>query len=97
MRPLDELKDIAMNYDWKKFLDGDDFREMVKEIERLRAREKGRLRAAVRDWKERIGRLDMLAEEIRNTPGAEYLILPGTWAARALTNLIHAMDQTLRD
>lgn len=43
MKPLEDLKQIAQSDDWQKFLNGDDFREMVEEIARLRDREKGQL------------------------------------------------------
>jgi hypothetical protein len=96
-RPLEDLREIAKRDDWEKFLDGNDFREMVEEIARLRGREKARLRAKVCIWKDRIGRLEMMSGEIARTPGAEHLIQPSRAAVQAITTLILEFDQTLRD
>ena len=96
-RPLEELKQIARQDDWHQLLVGSDIRQILGEIERLRDREKTHLREAVRGWKGRIDRLDMLAGEIADTIGAEHLITLAKAAVAVIDQLIAAMDQTLQD
>lgn len=97
MRTLNELKQIARNDDWQKFLSGDDFCEMVEEIAQLRVRDKVRLDEVVCGWQDRLTRLDTMAAEIADTPGAENLVLLANSAASAINQLFDAMDQTLEN
>ena len=95
-RPLDELIRIARRDDWDKFLLGSDLRQILGEVERLQEREHADLLKSVASWKDRLGRLDMMAAEMADTPGAERLTALAAHAAHAIDKLDRELNETLQ-
>jgi len=96
-RPLEELIEIAHRDDWHKILVGSDLRQILGEVGRLREQQRNHLKEAIEGWKGRIVRLDAMASEIANTPGAEPLLHPCSAAAQKIHELYGAMNELLRN
>lgn len=90
-RPLDELIEIARRDDWHLILVGSDLRQILGEVARLQVIDREQLKGKAKDWKIRLGTLDMMAAEMLATPGAEALLAK----AKTVNNAINELDSAL--
>ncbi len=88
-RPLDELIEIARR---DQTVSASDLRQILGEVQRLQDIDREQLMGKAKDWKQRLGRLDMMAFEMIDTPGAEALLAKAEAANIAINELDSALD-----
>ncbi len=89
-KPLNELLEIARR---GGTVTTSDLHQILGEVARLQEIDREQLKVKARAWKERLGRLDMMAAEMVGVPGAEALLYKAKAVNLAISKLDGALEQ----